>query len=143
MKKLFLSGLLLIAGIATTLAQCDKKVVVTSSKTQHLAADSTVSRTDDESDTVEFDKTTLNVTINGANGLRKMKGTVTSYTCDWSSPFKEGKTVLKASLTNDQGETRGLTIIVTGKGGKIGFLADVEGEEEKVRLIVDKFGEKL
>lgn len=143
MKKLFFSGLLLIAGIATTYAQCDKKVVITSRTTQHLAADSTVTRTDDESDTVEFDKTTLNVTINGTNGVQKLKGTVTSYTCDWSSPFKEGKTVLKASLTNDQGETRGLTITVTGKGGKIGFLADVEGEGEKVRLIVDKFGEKM
>lgn len=142
MKKLFFGGLLLVAGTTATYAQCDKKVVVTSSKTEHLGADSSVIRTDDETDTVEFDKTTLNVTIHNAERDQKLKGTVNSYTCDWSSPFKEGKTVLKATLTNENGESRGLTITVTGKGGKVSFLADVEGEDEKVRLVVDKFEEK-
>lgn len=142
MKKLLLGGFLLAAATPATYAQCDKTVVITSSKTEHLGADSTVIRTDDEMDTVEFDKTTLNVSINGANGFQKLKGTVNSYTCDWSSPFKEGRTVLKGTLTNDNGESRGLTITVTGKAGKISFLADVEGEDDRVRLVVDKFAEK-
>jgi hypothetical protein len=139
---LLLGGILLIAGTTTTYAQCDKKVVVTSSKTEHLGADSTVQRTDDESVTVEFNKDTLNVAISSSNGNQNLAGKVKSYSCDWSTPFKEGKTVLKATMTNENGESRDLSITVTGKAGKIGFLAEVEGEPDRIRLVVDKFEEK-
>jgi hypothetical protein len=143
MKKLLLSSLLLIGGGMIAHAQCGKKVVITSSKTEHLGADSVVQRTDDETVTVEFDKDSLNVAINSSDGNHQtMKGTVKSYSCDWSTPFKDGKTVLKASLTGDDGNPHNLTITVTGKAGKIGFLAEVEGEPEKIRLVVDKFQEK-
>ena len=133
---------MLIAGTTATYAQCDKKVVITSNKTEHLGADSTVTRTDDEQDTVEFDKTALNVTIHNTERDQKLKGTVQSYTCHWTSPFKEGKTEVKGTLTNDNGESRGVTITVTGKAGKISFVAVVEGEDDRVRLVVDKFEEK-
>jgi hypothetical protein len=143
MKKLLLGSLLLIGGGMIAHAQCGKKVVITSSKTEHLDADSTVQRTDDELCTVEFDKDTMNVAIsNNNNGTQTMKGAVKSYSCDWSTPFKEGKTVLKASLTGDDGNQHNITITVTGKAGKIGFLAEVEGDPEKIRLVVDKFQEK-
>jgi hypothetical protein len=142
MRTLLIGGLLALASSQVSYAQCDKKVVVTSSKTEHLGADSTVQRTDDESCTVEFDKTNLNVAINGSNGNQTLKGTVKTFSCDWSTPFKDGKTVLKASLSNDNGETRDITITVTGKAGKIGFLAEVEGEPDRIRLVVDKYEEK-
>jgi hypothetical protein len=142
MKKLLLGGLLLATGAITTYAQCDKKVVITSSKTEHLGADSTVVRTDDETCTVEFDKTNVNVAIKNSNGDQNLKGVVKSYSCDWSTPFKEGKTALKATLTGDDGNPHDITITVTGKGGKIGFIAVVEGEPERIRLVVDKFEEK-
>lgn len=142
MKKLLFGGILLIAGTTGIYAQCDKKVVITSAKTEHLGADSTVVRTDDEQDTVEFDKTTLNVSIHNAERDQKLKGTVQSYTCHWNSPFQEGKTEIKGTLTNENGESRGVTITVTGKAGKISFFAVVEGEDDRVRLVVDKFAEK-
>ena len=143
MKKLLFGGILLLAGTTAAYAQCDKTVVITSSKTEHLAADSsTVTRTDDEQDTVQFDKTSLNITVHNAERVQKLNGTVQSYTCHWSSPFREGKTVVKATVTNDNGESRGVTITVTGTAGKIGFFAVVEGEDDRVRLVVDKFEEK-
>ena len=142
MKKLLFGVILVAAGTTAAYAQCDKKAVITSSKTEHLGADSTVTRTDDEQDTVVFDKTTLYVSIHNAERDQKLKGTIQSYTCNWPSPFKEGKTEIKGTLTNDNGESRGVTITVTGKGGKIGFYAVVEGEEDRVRLIVDTFEEK-
>src|SRR5580658_5318578 len=142
MKKLLLGSLLLIGSGMIAHAQCGKKVVITSSKTEHLGADSAVQRTDDESCTVEFDKDSMNVAISSSNGNQTLKGTVKSYSCYWSAPFKEGKTVLMASLTGDDGSQHNITITVTGKAGKIGFLAEVEGEPEKIRLVVDKFQEK-
>jgi hypothetical protein len=142
MKKLLLGSLLLIGGGMIAHAQCDKKVVITSSKTEHLGADSTVQRTDDESCTVEFNKDILSVAIINSNGNQNLKGTVKSFSCDWSTPFKEGKTVLKATVTNENGESRDLSITITGKEGKISFLAEVEGEPDRVRLVVDKFEEK-
>ncbi|HEV2355475.1 MAG TPA: hypothetical protein VGR89_14600 [Puia sp.] len=143
MKKLFLGGFLLAAGTNATYAQCDKKVVITSTKTEHLAADSSVAQSENDSTTVEFDRTTLDVTVRSPDHDQHLKGTVKSYSCDWSQPYKEGKTVIKATLTNDEGETRDLTITVTGTGGKVGFLAELSGDEtQRIRLLVDKFEEK-
>jgi len=129
-----------VAGATAAHAQCDQKVVISSSKTEHLGADSMVTHSENDSTTVEFDKTNLDVTVRGADRNQHLKGTVKSYSCDWSVPFKEGKTVIKATLANEEGETRDLTITVTGTGGKVGFLAELAGDEiQRIRLVVDRF----
>lgn len=140
MKKLLFAGFLLTAGATATYAQCDQKAVISSSKTEHLGADSTVTHSESDSTTVAFDRTTLDVTIKNVDRNQHMKGTVKSYDCNWSVPYKEGKTVIKGTLTNDEGESRDLTITVTGTGGKISFLAELPGDEDqRIRLVVDKF----
>lgn len=141
MKKMVIVLVLLSTGALVSYGQCDKKVVITASKSEYLGADSTVQRTKDEQTMVEFDKTTITIVPGGDD--HKMTGTVKSYTCNWQTPFKEGKTSIKASVSNDQGETMNLTITIGGKDGKINFLAEVDEEPaKKIRLIVDKFEEK-
>ena len=139
MKKT-LMALLLGAASLPVFAQCDKKVVLTSSKTEHLKADSTIDRSEDEKTVLEFDKT--NITVIPGSEEHKLTGTIKSYTCDWSVPFKEGKTVLKATLADDH-ESHDVTITISGKGGKISLLAEVDDmTDKKIRLVVDSFEEK-
>jgi len=141
MQKMFIVLVLLSTVALVSYGQCDKKVVITSSKTQYLGADSAVQRTEDEQSTIEFDKT--NITIIPGSADHKMTGTVKSYVCNWPTAFKDGKTSIKAAVTNDNGQTMNLTITIGGKDGKINFLAEVDEEpEKKIRLIVDKFEEK-
>jgi hypothetical protein len=139
MKHLLLAGLLVAAGLAGY-SQCDKKVVLTASKTDHLGADSGVERSVDENTIIEFDRATITVAP-GENP--KMTGKVNSITCNWTTPYKIGRTQIKATLTNPEGESRDLTITIENKAGKIVLLAVIDEEpEKKIRLVADKFEEK-
>ncbi len=139
MKQLLLAAGLLTAATAGY-GQCEKKTVLTASKTDHLAADSSVERSEDGVITVEFDKT--NFLVNQPNeGL--IPGKVDSVTCNWPTPYKVGKTWMKVTLTNPQGEPQHFTVTIEGKAGKVILLAVMEGQpSHKIRIIADKFEEK-
>jgi hypothetical protein len=138
MKRLILAATLVSVGILGY-GQCEKKVLLTSSKTQHLAADSSVERTDDETTLIEFDKSNISI----SPGEEHMTGTIKSYACNWPTPYKVGKTKLKVTLTNPQGESKDATITIEGKDGKISFLAELDDQpDKKIRLVVEKFEEK-
>ncbi|MFI5158159.1 MAG: hypothetical protein ACHQF4_04795, partial [Sphingobacteriales bacterium] len=85
MKAITLALSLLLAGSTACLAQCDKTVVLNSSKTEHLDASGAVQRTDNETAIIELSKTALNVSVNDEH---KITGKITSQTCDWKIPFK-------------------------------------------------------
>ena len=142
MKTLTLILSLLIAGVAASYAQCDKKVVLTSSKTEHLDATGAVKRTDDETAKIEINKAAdLQISVNDEH---KMTGVIKSETCDWKVPFKEGKTVIKATVSNDQGEDRNVTLTIEGKDGKVTLLFEMEGmTDDRIRVGIDKFAEVI
>lgn len=141
MKSILLAGLLLPAACSLGYGQCDQKVLLTSHRTEHLSGDSTVEKSEDELTTIEFDKTSIKV-VPGSNNT--MSGKVLSHTCDWKTPFKEGKSLLKIALSDEHGETRNVTISIEGKNGQISFLArlDDESEDKRIKLYVDRFEEK-
>jgi hypothetical protein len=139
MKSFLLAAAFVSVGLAGY-AQCEKKVVLTSSKTEHLGADSAVQQVQDEKTTIEFDKSIITISPGNEN---TMNGTVNSYTCNWSVPYKTGKTQLKVTLTNPQGETQKVTITITGKDGKITLVGELDEKPElKIRLYADTFTEK-
>lgn len=139
MKKLILLALLtLLVGHMLVQAQCDQKVVLTSSKTQYLDADFKVQRSVDENTVIEISGS--NISISPAD--HTMTGTISSNQCDWKIPFKEGKSVLKAALT-ENGDSKAVTLTITGKDGKVTFLAELDGEPDtKIMVVADTFGEK-
>ena len=139
MKTFLLAAAFVSVGLAGY-SQCEKKVVLTSSKTEHLGADSAIQQVQDEKTTIEYDKSSITISPGNDN---TMTGTIDSYTCDWSIPFKTGKTKLKVTLTNPQGETQKATITIVGKDGKITFVGELdEKPEHKIRLHADTFAEK-
>jgi len=72
-----------------------------------------------------------------------LQGTVNSITCDWKTPYKEGKTVIKATMSSPGGQTMNMTITIEGKDGKNIFMGEFnESPDRKVRLTLEKFEEK-
>ena len=143
MKLTFIALVLLVAGSTVSFAQCDTKVSLTSSKTQHLDAGGTLKQADDEKTVVEFNKSDITVSITNDGGEHKMTGTVKSNICDWKVPFKEGKTTLNITLTRDDGNSRDFTVIIEGKEGKVTLWAESKEEpDDKIKLDIEKFEEK-
>ena len=140
MKIFFLSMFFVAITTINTQAQCDKKVIIVSSQTNHLNSNKDVQRTVDETTTIEYDQKEISVS---AGNDPVMHGTIKSVSCEWKTPFKSGKTILKAALEGQQGETMNFTITIEGKEGKINFLAEMdENADEKISIVVDKFEEK-
>jgi hypothetical protein len=142
MKKIAIILALLFAGMAVSYAQCGKKFKITTSKTEHLDASGNLTRTDDEKAVVVISKTDLSITVTNANDQHAMTGVIKSDTCNWPVAYKEGKTVLKAVITNENGEDRNVTITIIGKDGKVTLLFEMVGEEDdRIRVTADKFEE--
>jgi len=77
-------------------------------------------------------------------GDNAMDGTVNSITCDWKTPFKEGKTIIKATISNPNGQNMNLILTIEGKDGKNMMMAVFEEMPDlKIRMPVDKFEEKM
>lgn len=139
MKKIILTISILIGLSTATFAQCDKSVVLTSAKTDHLDATGAITRTVDETAIIELGKTTLDITV---NDRKIFNGTIKDNACNWTTPFKTGKSVVHASVTNDDGDERQVTITIEGKDGKVTLLFEMEGQPgDRVRVYIDKFVE--
>ena len=137
MKKIILSLCISTLFIATgAMAQCDQASVMKSSKTEYLDKDGNVTRSVDEDTKIDINKKTIVV---APSGDHVMTGTITSSTCDWKTPFKDGKLLIKASF-DENGEIQIWNLTIEGKDGKISFLAELEGDPNKrLRISVDSF----
>lgn len=143
MRSTLIALFLLVAGSTVSFAQCDKKVSLTSSKTQHFDASGTPKHAEDEKTVIEFNKSDITVSIAKDNGDEKLTGTVKSNICNWKVPFKEGKTTLNIALTNGGGESRDYTVTIEGKDGKVALWAESKDEpDDKIKLDIEIFEEK-
>jgi len=139
MKRIILTLSLLVALTTATFAQCDKTVVLNSSKTDHLDESGTLTRSETETAEIQIGKSAVDIAVNGEH---KITAQIKSNTCNWTVPFKEGKTVIKA-VTDQNGEERNITITIEGKDGKVTLFFEAENEPgDKIRVGIDKFVEK-
>jgi hypothetical protein len=143
MKSILIALFLLAACGTMSFAQCDKKVSLTSPKTEHFDASGALKHADDEKTVVEFNKSDITVIITKDDGDQKLTGKVKSNVCDWKVPFKEGKTTMNVTLSKDDGESRDFAITIEGKDGKVALWAESNEEpDDKIKLDIDKFEEK-
>ncbi|MBS1529419.1 MAG: hypothetical protein JSU01_03850 [Bacteroidetes bacterium] len=139
MRKIVITLVLLAAGSTISLAQCDKKIKMTSSQTQYLDANGNVERTVDENDTFEISPSNVKIVVNGNDA---MSGTISSNTCDWKVPFKEGKTIINTRLEDQSGDVKEAVLTIEGKDGKVTLLAQlVSMPDKKIRIAIEKFEE--
>lgn len=128
---------LLVAGTSVSLAQCDKTVTLTSSKTTHLDGNGNVSKTKDETAVITISST--DITIVPGDEDHKMTGKITSKTCDWKVPYKEGKMVVKSIVSGDGGDEKDITVTIEGKDGKVTLTFEAVGLNGKIQVVADKF----
>ena len=141
MKTIALILSLLVAGTTLSFAQCGKKFTITTSKTEHLDSNGNVTRTDDEKAVVVIGKADINISVNDDH---KMSGTITADTCNWPIAYKEGKTIIKAVIADQNGDNKNVTITIVGKDGKVTLLFELEGEpDDRIRVAADKFEETV
>ena len=142
MKSIIIALLLLVACSTMSFAQCDKKITLSSSKTEHLDGSGVSQNTEDER--VVIDITKSDITVLAENGNHKMTGKIKSLNCNWKVPFKEGKTVLSTTLNDDSGDDgKDFTITIEGKDGKVTLLAESpQMPDRKIKLALEKFEEK-
>lgn len=138
MKKIILPALLVVFSTGAAIAQCDKKFILTSSKTDYVDSTGAIQRSEDEVSTIEMNDSVL--TIVPGKAERTMTGPVKLNECNWKVPYKEGKSVFRASLSNQNGEERDILITIEGKDGVITLLAILNNDENRrVKLKADSF----
>ncbi|HEY8928083.1 MAG TPA: hypothetical protein VIM55_02770 [Mucilaginibacter sp.] len=139
MKRIILTLSLLVALTTATFAQCDKTVVLNSSKTDHMDEAGTITHSENETAEIVIGKSAVDIAVNGEH---KITAQIKSNTCNWTVPFKEGKTVIKATA-DQNGEDRNITITIEGKDGKVTLLFEMENEPgDRIKVGIDKFVEK-
>jgi hypothetical protein len=123
-----------------SLAQCDKDLRLTSSKTEFLNGLGEVQRAIEEKSVIEITKTQVTIT---PGSQATMKGTIQSHACNWKVPYKEGKSVIQATFTSDQGDTMNATMTIEGKDDRVTVFVDLkEMPDRKIRVTLDTFEEK-
>jgi len=139
MKTIIIGLAILLALVTAVFGQCGKTVVLTSSKTDHLDATGKLTQSIDEKVIIEISKATIDISV---DGQQKMTGKITSNTCDWKVPFKKGKSVINAMMTNREGD-RQATMTIEGKDGKIylHFMMPAKPGDQ-VSIVADKFEAK-
>lgn len=142
--KYIIFGAIAFFGLAVkSQAQCEKTVQLVSSKTNFLNAGYEVKNSKDENVVVDITPTTITVTPNGDSDQR-LTGKIRENTCNWSTPYKIGKTVIKTTLVDASGDEKEATITIEGKDGKVILLAEAkEMPDQKIQLEVNKFEEKI
>lgn len=142
MKSTIIALLLFLAGSTLCLAQCDKKLSLVTSKTEHLDGSGNLERTAEEQTVIEIiDK---KISVNIENGKQTLTGTIKSNTCDWKTPFKEGKSVINTTISDENGGgEKDYILTIEGKDGKVTLTAEsVQDPDRKLRFVLDKFEEK-
>lgn len=138
MKNIVFVTFLLLACGSSGFAQCDTKVILTSSTTEYLDSNNVVEQSVPEKTIIKIDKSTISITP----GDHEMKGAIKENTCNWTVPYKEGRSVIKSAITDQGGDIRNATLNVEGKNGKVILLVEIEEMPgKKIRVTADTFGE--
>ena len=142
MKKIILLVLVFVTVNKWSNAQCNKKILLTSTKEEFLDANGQVTHTDEDSVTLEVSDS--GITINHNNIPQdELKGTIKEINCNWSEPFKTGKTTFKSDLTEVSGDEHNGNFTIEGKDGQISVLIELTDKGGmKIKLYVNRYEEK-
>lgn len=124
-------------------AQCDKKVLWTSVKEEFTNGKDEIQKTEEDKVTVEVGKDDILFTHNDdPNDV--MHGTIKEITCNWTEPYKNGKTIIKTELTEGQNDVHDGIITIEGKDGRIIITIEMTDHPDmKIKAYVDKYEEKV
>ncbi|HTS42880.1 MAG TPA: hypothetical protein VMH01_00685 [Puia sp.] len=122
-------------------AQCDKSVAWHASKVEFLSPTGSLDKEDSEK--VIIQTSNAHITIQHGNRDEDiLKGDVSNLVCNWTTPFKEGKTSFKTLLEESSGDTKDAVVNIEGKEGKIVITITFESNQGRmIRLKIDSYEE--
>src|SRR3954468_8521706 len=80
-----------------------------------------VTHTDQDSVTIEVSDSSIIINHNN-NPNDQLNGTVKDISCNWSEPFKNGKSSFKSDLTEVSGDEHNGNFTIEGKDGQISIM---------------------
>ena len=138
MKRILLIPVLTVITLVSQ-AQCDKNVNFISPKSQMINQKGEVLGSKDGTTVIEITKKSVSLTFNG-DEKTTLAGEIKEAKCDWSEPFKNGKSVIKAVLEDAGGDVKHVTLTIEAKDGKITITGDAEERpNERIKFDVDKY----
>jgi len=144
MKKILITALVAILSVSYGFAQCKKNLRLVSDTTSFVDQSGGIMNSKQEDVVVEITDSAIDVKIS-QDGMQRdnLTGSVRVTSCQWKVPFKEGKTVFQTTLKDQGGDSRNAVLTIEGKGGRVSFLLEPQGTNEKrIRLSIKKFEEK-
>lgn len=142
MKKLMVAlALILFVGRVGN-AQCNKTIKWSTEKQELLDASGTVVDVRHDHAVVEISEKTIRIHAEGKND--QMSGTIEETTCEWTRPYKIGKTTYKVILSDPDGDRIETLVVVEGKDDQVCIYLHPSASDptqRKVRIIVSKYEE--
>ena len=93
MKKIILMLFVICIFSKWSNAQCDKKILWTSGNEEFTNGNGEVQKKEQDKVTFEISKTEIILNHND-DPSDEMKGTINELTCNWTEPYKTGKTII-------------------------------------------------
>jgi hypothetical protein len=142
MKSFIIIVLSLLIFSASGNAQCSKKVIWTAAKAEFLDSTGNITKTMDEKIEITNSKTEIKL-MHSDKEEDALSGTIKDFSCNWKDAFKNGKTIIKTDLTQNNGDTRTSVITIEAKNGKITIVVEMNSPDGplKIRVPVDSYKE--
>ncbi|SDM69695.1 hypothetical protein SAMN05421813_12016 [Daejeonella rubra] len=132
MKSIIITLFISLTGTLSTFAQCEENAMLNTSKTNLADPSGEPIGVKDERTVLRFSKTAIMLNIDGVD-RGELK--IVSQSCNWTVPYKEGKSVIKAKL-NDWD----YTLTIEGKEGRVNLhVVKNESDDSILSMTVDKF----
>jgi hypothetical protein len=132
MKRIIITLFISLAGTLSIFAQCEENAVLSTSKTNLADPSGNPVGLKDEKTVLRFSKAAILLNIDGVD-RGELK--IVSQICNWTIPYKEGKSVIKAKL-NDWD----YTLTIEGKEGKVNLhVVKNESDDSILTMVADKF----
>lgn len=132
MKRIIVALLISLAGTLSTYAQCEENAVLSTSKTNLADPSGEPIGVKDERTLLRFSKTAILLNINDEE-RGELK--IVSQNCNWTIPYKEGRTVIKAKLNDSD-----YTLTIEGKEGRVNLhVVKNESDDSILSMVADKF----
>lgn len=132
MKSIIITLFISLSGTLITFAQCEENAVLSTSKTNLADLSGNPVGVKDEKTVLRFSKTAILLNIDGVD---RAELKIVSQVCNWTIPYKEGKSVIKAKLNESD-----YTLTIEGKDGKVNLhVVKNESDDSILSMMVDKF----
>ncbi|MCF8452442.1 MAG: hypothetical protein K9G42_04520 [Pedobacter sp.] len=132
MKRIIVALLISLAGTLSTYAQCEENAVLITSKTNLADPSGNPLGVKDERTILRFSKAAILLNIDGEE-RGELK--IVSKSCNWTIPYKEGKSIINAKLNESD-----YTLTIEGKEGRVSLhVVKNESDDSILSMVVDKF----